>query len=97
MKNYTPARKARNRSLTCNCSGWWFPHRRGSQPSADLAARVGKAGCLFAAVLILAGCATCARHPVVCAVGTAVALGAVDLSISPGHTVRLEARIPVRH
>jgi hypothetical protein len=38
-------RKAKNKSLTCYCMGWWFPHRRGSLSSEGLARTHGTNGC----------------------------------------------------
>jgi len=37
-------RRERNKAATCRCSGWWFPHRRGSQSSDYLFER-GVPGC----------------------------------------------------
>lgn len=43
----TPKR-ARNRRLICYCSGYWFPHRRGSRASEFFQKTYGTIGCYHA-------------------------------------------------
>jgi hypothetical protein len=40
-------RKLKNQKLKCECSGWWFPHRRGSNASDHAREVYGTGGCRF--------------------------------------------------